>query len=182
MSTTPRRLDRRPARSAPVILVAVALLAAGTLGIWLFGSLVIDGAVPAWAAGPVDTVGSLRFDSTAVSVVAALLAAVGLLLLMSAVVPGRSAHRPLMADDIAGMTVMSHRDLGRRVQRRLERTDGVHSARVRVSSHRVNAVVLTPLNDPDRVHRRVVEAARHAVAALRPDPEPRIRVRVRRAR
>lgn len=182
MSSTPRRLDRRPARSAPVIVVAVALLAAGVLGIWLLGALVVDGALPAWATGAVDAVGSLRLDSAPMAAAAVLLTVVGLTLLVSAVVPGRSAHRSLLADDIAGMTVMSHRDLGRRVQRRIERADGVQSARVRVGPRRVDALVLTPLDDHDPVRRRIMEAAQDTVAALRPDPIPRVRVRLRRAR
>lgn len=182
MTSTPRRLDRRPSRSVPVTLLALVLLAAGVLGVWLLGSLLVDGSWPAWALPSLETVSGLRLDSAPMATAAVVLAVLGLLLLLAALLPGRRSHRLVLADEIPGATAVSQRDLGRRVRRRVERADGVQSAAVRVSPRRVDVAVVSPLDDTEPVRRRAEEAAHLAVTALHPAPAPRVRVRMRRAR
>lgn len=182
MTSAPRRLDRRPSRSVPATLLALVLLVLGVLGLWTLGSLLFDGAWPAWAASPVDAVSGLRLDSSPMATAAAALVVAGVLLLLSAALPGRTARRLVLTDDVPGATAVSHRDLSRHVRRRVERSDGVQSSRVRVSRRRVDVDALSPLDDPDPVRLRVEEASREAVDALHPIPAPRVRVRMRRAR
>lgn len=178
MTSTPRRLDRRPARSVPVTLLALLLIAIGGVGAWLLGSLLIDGAMPSSAAGSLDQVGGLRMDATPVLVTAGVLAALGIVLLLCAIVPGRSSRRRVLDGDVPGQTAVSHRDLARRVRLRIERVDGVQSAQVDVGRSKVDVRARTVVDDVDRVLQGCRTAADQAVDELRPSKTLRTRVRV----
>lgn len=180
MTAAPRRLDRRPSRSVPVTLLALVVLAAGILGVWLLGSLLIDGAWPASAHGALAGIGALRPDSTPVLVTAAVLGALGLVLLLAALLPGTPSRSRVLDGEIPGQTAVSRRDLGRRVSLRIERVEGVHSARATVSRRRVDVVVRTVVDDADSVLHAAREAAERSVAELRPATALRTRVRIRR--
>lgn len=182
MTSTPRRLDRRPSRTVPASLLALFLLVLGLLGIGVLGARMVDGAWPAWTAPSMDAAGDLRLDSAPVATAAAVLVMVGVFLLLAAALPGRAARRLVLADETVGETAVSQRDLGRHVRRRVERADGVQSARVHVTPRRVEVDVLCPLDDPEPVRLHVEQAARDAVDTLHPVPAPRVRVRMRRAR
>ena len=179
-ATAPRRLDRRPTRSVPVGLLGLALLALGVLAAWLLGSLLIDGAWPAWAASRLQMIGALPLGSTPVLVTAGVLAALGLILLLAALLPGRAARSRVLEDAIPGQTAVSHRDLARRVTLRAERVDGVHSARAAISGRRLDVLVRTVVDDPESVLRAARTAVEDSVDELRPATEFRTRVRIRR--
>lgn len=180
MTAAPRRLDRRPARSVPVILLALALLAAGGLAAWLLGTLLVDGDWPASAADGVRRVGASRLDSPAVIAVAVVLAVAGLAMLLAALVPGTPGRARVLDGEIPGRTAVSHRDLARRVRLRIERVDGVHSARTRVARGRVDVLARTVVDDPETVLEAARAAAEQSVAELRPTTPFRTRVRIRR--
>lgn len=179
-TTTPRRLDRRPTRSVPVGLLGLLLLAAGLLGAWLLGSLLIDGAWPAWAGSRLQAIGAARLDSTPVLVTAGVLGVLGLILLLAALLPGRASRIRVLADEIPGQTAVSHRDLARRVALRTERVDGVHSARADFSGRRLDVLVRTVVDDPETVLRAARTAVEESVAEIRPAAAFRTRVRIRR--
>ncbi|MGP9536631.1 DUF6286 domain-containing protein [Brachybacterium sp. AOP43-C2-M15] len=180
MTTTPRRLDRRPSRSIPVGLLGAVVLTAGVLGAWLLGTLLVDGSWPASARSGLDTVGALRLDSAPVLAAAGVLALLGLLMLLAALLPGSSSRSRVLDGDVPGQTVVSRRDLARRVKLRVERVDGVHSARASVSRRRVDVVARTVVDDAESVLRAARTAAEQSVAELRPASTPRTRVRVQR--
>lgn len=180
MSSAPRRLDRRPSRSTPVVLLALVLLASGLLGVWLLGTLLIDGAWPTAAQGRIDSIGGLRLDSTPMLVSAGVLAVLGLIMLLAALLPGASSRSRVLAGEVPGQTVVSHRDLARRVTLRVERVDGVHSARTTISGRRLTVLARTVVDDADSVLTAAREAAEQSVAELRPTTSFRTRVRIQR--
>jgi hypothetical protein len=181
MSTaTPRRLDRRPTRSVPVGLLGLLLLAGGLLGAWLLGSLLVDGAWPEAARARLQVIGGLRLDSAPVLVAAGVLAALALVLLLAALLPGRSSRLPVLEDEVPGQTVVPRRDLARRAALRAERVDGVHSARADVSGRRLDVLVRTVVDDPEPVLRAARAAVQDSVDELRPTAALRTRVRIRR--
>lgn len=181
MSTaTPRRLDRHPTRSVPVGLLGLIVLVAGLLAAWLLGTLLIDGAWPTWAQSRVQTISDLRLDSTPVLVTACVLAVLGLLLLLAALLPGRASRTRVLEDEIPGQTAVSHRDLARRVTLRVERVDGVHSARADASGRRLDVLVRTVVDDSESVLRAARTAVEESVDELRPATAFRTRVRIRR--
>lgn len=182
MSTTPPRLVRRPARSVPAALLGVLLLAAGLLGVWLLGSLLLDGAWPASAQDALADVGGRRLDSSPVLVAAGVLAALSLALLLAALLPGRPSRRLVLRGEVPGATAVPHRDLGRRAVRRVEAVDGVHSARATLSGRRLDVLVRTVVDDSETVLRGARAAAEQAVDELRPETPLRTRVRVQRIR
>lgn len=180
MTAAPRRLDHRPARTAPVVVLSLVLIALGALGVWALGGLVLDGAWPTAAGSSVDDLGALRLDSTPVLVAGCVLAVLGLLMLLGAVLPGRRSRLPLLEDDVAGGTVISRRDLAGRVRERTEQVDGVQGTQVDVGPRTLTVRARTVVDDADAVEARVLEAAQAAVAELRPATMPSIRVRMRR--
>lgn len=180
MTSAPRRLDRRPSRSIPVGLLALTILAVGLLGVWLLGTLLVDGAWPSAAQGRLDAIGALRLDSTPVLVSAGVLTVLGLIMLLAALLPGATSRSRVLAGEIPGQTVVSHRDLARRVTLRVERVDGVHSARTTIAGRRLSVVVRTVVDDTDTVLRASRAAAEQSVAELRPTTAFRTRVRIQR--
>lgn len=182
MSTVPDRLTRRPARVLPSAVLAIIAIAAGGLGTWLLGAYALDGTWPAPAADAVAAAGSVRLDSPPVLIAAGVVALLGLIFVISAIVPGDSGHRAILADDVPGQVAVSRRDIARRVQRRIEHVDGVHDARVTVEKRRVDVLVHTPVDDTETVRRRSQAVAEETLAQLRPTQPLRPRVRVTRTR
>ncbi|WP_010539578.1 alkaline shock response membrane anchor protein AmaP [Dietzia alimentaria] len=175
---TPRRLVRHPARAIPAVLLSIVLLVGGALGLWLLGAYFLHGTVPTEAAGAVTAIADTRLDSIAAQVVAVALAVLGLLMILSALVPGRPSRTRILAGDIPGDTAISRRDLARRIRRRAEQVDGVHSARVEVKRRRTDVVVRTVVDDTEPVLHSARAAVDQAVEELhlaRSAP-PRVRI------
>lgn len=180
MSTAPPRLDRRPPRSLPVVMVGLLLLAGGLAASWLLGTLLVEGSWPAPARDVLDSVGALTLDSTPVHLAAGILAVLGLLLLLAALVPGTPSRSLVLSGEIPGSTVVSRRDLARRVSLRVEHGDGVHSARTRITGRRVDVLVRTVVDDSDAVLGAALAIAEQSVHELRPTTAFRTRARVQR--
>lgn len=173
-------LIRRPSRAIPTGLLAVALVALGGLGSWLLGTYLIDDAWPSAASATVETISGTGLDATAVRIAAVVLAVVGLALLLCALVPGRPSRVRLLGDEIPGETAISRTDLARRIERRTEHVDGVHSASVAVGRRRIDVTVETVVDDTAPVTRGATAAVEQALAELRPAGPARPRVRTHR--
>lgn len=182
MSSTPTSLTRRPARTVPVLVVAFLAILVGGAATWLLGTRLLDGTWPASATAAIETVAATRMDAVPVLVVAGLLALVGLVLLVSALIPGDPATRAVLADGTPGETVISTRDLARRVESRALQVDGVLGVDATVRGSRVEVDVRTPIDDTTAVQRRARAATDEALAQLRPVRTLRPDVRTRRTR
>ena len=173
-------LIRRPPRAIPVGLLAAALLVAGGLGSWLLGTYLVDGTWPSAASATVDSISGTGIGSTEMRIAAVVLAVVGLALLLAALMPGRPSRVLVLEDDVPGETAISRRDLARRIQRRTENVDGVHSTSVAVRRRRIDVAVATVVDDPAPVTRGAKDAVDRALAELRPAGPSRPRVRTHR--
>lgn len=178
--STSARLVRRPSRVTPAVMLAVALGAVGGTGIWLLVTHLTDGTWPAAASGAVDSVAGTRVDEPAVQITMMLLAAIGLALVLAAVVPGRPSRVLVLDDDVPGGTAMSRRDLARWIQRRAENVDGVRGAEVTIRRRAVDVVITAAVDDPTPVVRAAGVAVERAFRELRPAAPSRVRVRTRR--
>lgn len=174
------KLVRRPSRAVPVGILAVVLVVIGTAGVWLLGTYLIDGAWPSAAGGAVSSVGSTGLNSVVLKIAACVVAVFGLALLLAALLPGRPARVRVLDHEVPGETALHRRDLARRIQRRAEQVDGVHSVRAEVVRRRLDVDVFTVVDHTDPVLRSATAAVEKAVAELRPDGGLRPRVRIHR--
>lgn len=187
MSTTrSRSLRHRPSRTIPALLTALILLAFGTAAVWAgIAALQGDTQVIESAAG----IGTRTpWNSPAGYTIAGGLLAVGLILLITALAPGKynalrlnassggdgSRKRP--ADPIE--YVIGRRALGRLARTRAEHVDGVEFATAKVSPQRVDVTVATYLVDTTALHGKVQQTLEQAVADLDPVTRPRIGVSI----
>ncbi|MFC0674922.1 DUF6286 domain-containing protein [Brachybacterium hainanense] len=182
MRSSPTPLVHRPARKPAAALLGGAWLVGGLGGAWLLITRMTTGAWPEQAAAPIAALAERSIGSPAVAAASALAAAVGLLLMLLAVLPGPRDGRQMLADEVPGVTAIPHADLARHLRARLVQVDGVHSARVRVVPSRARLDIRTEVEDVDQVRSEVRAAAEAAIAELGPSPAPRLRIRVRGAR
>lgn len=181
MSARPAPLIHRPRRTVPATLLGLALLALGAAGAWATGTLLLTGAWPARLGRVLPALGAVAAGDRSLLAAAAALALLGAVLLLAGLWPGRARRRAVLADAVPGTTALADADLARRVRARVERVDGVRSARVAVRGRTVRVGVRTVLEDPAPVADGARRAAVHAIEELRPVTVPRTRVRVRRA-
>ncbi|MFN3600836.1 MAG: DUF6286 domain-containing protein [Dietzia sp.] len=170
----------RPTRTIPASLLAVTLLVLGGLGVWLLGTYLVNGTWPGPASSTISGVSETSLGDPVMQAVAVVTAVVGLAMILAAIVPGRPSRVPILADDIPGETALSRRDLARRIQRRAENVDGVHSARVAAGPRAIDVRVDTVVDDTAPVSRAATAAVDDAVRELRPADSPRSRVRIHR--
>ena len=84
----------RPTRSASATVLALLLLIVGGFGTWLTGYRLLTGAWPQRTVTTLDAVGTVSFSSIAALITAGIAAVCGLLMLVAALWPGRSALSP----------------------------------------------------------------------------------------
>ncbi|MEJ2889531.1 DUF6286 domain-containing protein [Actinomycetospora aeridis] len=174
-------MTRRSRRTLPATLVALVLLAAGAL-VATSAVQVLLGRTPLLAVDAVtEALARTTWQAPAVLVAAGVAAALGLVLLVAALWPGRTHVLPLVADPALPEIVAGgwHRhDLAARLRRRALAVEGVEGATARVRRRRVRVTT--------RTHRAATGALREAVAtAVRADLDtlglarrPRLRVTV----
>ncbi|GLY75082.1 hypothetical protein Airi01_033490 [Actinoallomurus iriomotensis] len=179
-----RRAVRRsfgPRRVLPSVVTAALLAAAAIiLAAEVIGTLV--GRSPGVLLPVVDLARlgrSLRWDDVLVLAVASLLAALGLLLLLLALRPGRLRAIPLRSEDPNVVLGIARADLRRYVARAAQSVDGVDRARVRVRRHSVRVRAVSPLHDVAGLTEQVHGAVGERLSALAPLHRPHVRVTVR---
>ncbi|MDQ5848839.1 MAG: hypothetical protein M3544_07705, partial [Pseudomonadota bacterium] len=82
-------LRHRPSRAVPALILGTLLLAAGVALVWAALARLATGSWPVFLAGPRDWLTGLTWNDPGVWAVGAAAAAVGLVLLAAALVPGR---------------------------------------------------------------------------------------------
>lgn len=174
---------RRPRRVLPATLAALVLLAAGVV-VAVSCIQVVLGRVPWLPFGSAAAAAAdLAWNAPAVLAGAAVVAALGIVVLLGALVPGTPTVMPLAGAHAGPAAGVTRSSLVRALTAAAAGVDGVGSAAVRVRARTVTTTVRTPLRDPgtlvDEVRAATVE--RLADVALLRSPRIRVRVRTRRA-
>lgn len=175
------RPARHSSRSLPTTLAALVELVLGGLLAWVAGTRLATGHWPGSAAATLRTLGHEAAGGTTSAVAWAVLAVLGIGLLLTAVVPGSARRTELDSHGIPGTTLVTDADLERFVARRTARANGVRHSSARLRRGTVDVVVDSVIDDEARVQREVAEVCERTVADLRPVTEIRPRVRVHRA-
>ena len=181
----PRRKARRefrPRRRIPGVLLAAVLVAAGIVGcVWAASAALSH---PLWNipyrdfAGPLQS--SVHWDDTGTLLVASAVAFVGFLLIVMAVVPGRTRAVPLASGDESLVIGVPRRSLRRSLGWLAADVAGIDKAKVRIGRHSVKVRATTRLRDPAGLRESVQAVIEDRLARLDPLWPARVKVRLRR--
>jgi hypothetical protein len=121
-----------------------------------------------------------RWDSLGVAVAAGLVMLVGLILLVTAILPGRPTVIPLMATDTDAAidAGASRRSLRSTLRAAANAVDGVTAATLTLRRRMVTAVVRTHRTTPEGLTEAVRAAIEHRLDQISPATRPAVRVRV----
>lgn len=178
-----RRAVRRafgPRRVLPSVVTAALLTAAAViLAVEVIGALLgrPPGVLPVTDLARLGR--NLRWDDILVLAAASLLAALGLLLLLLALRPGRLRAIPLRSDDANTVLGIAQSDLRRYIARAARNVDGVDRARVKVRRHRIRVRAISPLHDVAELTDQVRGAVTERLGTLAPLHRPHLRVTIR---
>lgn len=170
-----RALQRRPGRSIPATITALALVLVGGAMTWF--------AVAAFAGdtGPIEGAlaasSSVNWGSPALYVAAAVLAVLGLVLLLAAVLPGRRTHLTAGTTwDVpeGTTTVMRRAAVERYAAARAEQLDGVSSARAELRGSRLRLSFSTYFVSTADLRRTVRDVVQSSLDDLGLKPAPRV--------
>ncbi|MGW8531093.1 MULTISPECIES: DUF6286 domain-containing protein [Nocardiopsidaceae] len=172
----------RPQRSLPAAVAAVSVAVVGGLAVAVT-TAGGDGAPSPLTGidGSLSRVSSTPWEAPEAMVLSAVAAAVGLTLVLTALLPGTGGHLALRTDDrdtVAGLTRRGLRDI---LAVEARGVDGVGSVRVRVrgGSRTVRIEVRTHIREAGWLGERVEAVVRRRVEDLRPLRAPRVVVRLR---
>jgi Family of unknown function (DUF6286) len=181
----PRRKARRefrPRRRVPGVLVAAVLVAAGILGcIWAASAALGH---PLWNiphsdfAGPLQS--TVHWNDTGTIIVASAVAFVGFLLIVIAVIPGRTRAIPLASGDDSLVIGVPRRSLRRSLGWLAADVAGIDKVKVRTGRHSVKVRATTRLRDPAGLREGVQAVVEERLARLDPLWPVRVKVRLRR--
>lgn len=181
----PRRKARRqfrPRRRIPGVLVAAVIVAAGIVGCIWAASAALDH--PLWNiphgdfAGPLQS--SVHWDDTGTLIVASAVAFVGFLLILIALIPGRTRAIPLASGDESLVIGVPRRSLRRSLAWLVEDIAGIDRAKVRTGRNSVKVRATTPLRDPAGLRENVQAVVEERLTRLEPLWPVRVKVRLRR--
>lgn len=168
---------RRPRRSLLATLVALALFAAVFLIAVSCGQLLLDQAPLLPFAAVAETGAAFTWDEVIVLVAAAVVAVLGLGLMVAALFPGAPTVVALAPRDGQSDAGATRRSLARALAVAARNVDGVDKASVRVRPRTITAAVRTPLRDaadlPEQVRMAITERlddialAQHAQVRVR---------------
>lgn len=175
-------MKRRPRRSLPATLLALVLLAAGASVAITAVQLLLG--EPPWLSydRAAEALHSVRWADTAVLVAGIVVAALGLLLLLCALVPGARTVLPLSADNSAvdsGVSRRSYRDL---LAGTAAGVDGVRKVRLRVRARSVEAVVRTDRTNTTGLADAVESALSRRLEQLEPQRRPVVKSKLKAVR
>jgi hypothetical protein len=181
----PRRKARRefrPRRGIPGVLVAAVLVAAGIVGgIWAASAA---RGHPLWSIPPSDFAGPLQttvhFGDKGTLLVASAVAFAGFLLIVMAVIPGRTQAIPLASGDDSLVIGVPRRSLRRSLGWLAADVAGIDKVKVRTGYHSVKVRATTQLRDPAGLRESVQAVVEDRLARLDPLWPVRVKVRLRR--
>ncbi len=172
-------MKRRPRRSVPAVLVALVVLAGCVLAAAVAVQTII-GEKP-WVS--YDAVASAlhgtRWSDPLPAIAGGVVALIGLLLLVSAIVPGRPTVLPLEGGLDSGAARRSYRSTLRTAA---STVDGVSAAKLKVKRRGIVSVVTTGRTNTEGLADAVRAAIEHRLSQIGPATVPAVRVRVKATR
>ncbi len=171
---------RRPRRAVPATVTALALLSVCVLTAISVIQLLAGTRPLISYAALADLAHTTRWDSLGVAIAAGVVMLIGLVLLLTAILPGKPVVIPLSATD-TGATIdagASRRSLRSTLRAAANAVDGVTSAKLRLRRRAVTAVVRTHRTTPEGLTEAVRAAIEHRLDQIAPATRPAVRVRV----
>lgn len=175
-------MKRRPRRSLPATLVALVLLAAGALVAITAVQLLLG--EPAWLSydRAAETLHAARWTDTTVLVAGIVVAVLGLLLLLCALLPGARTVLPLAGENgtvDSGVSRRSYREL---LASAAAGVDGVSKVKLKVRARSVEAVVRTDRTNTTGLADAVEDALSRRLDQLAPQRRPTVKSKLKAAR
>lgn len=171
----------RPRRTIPGVLVAALVAAAGILGcIWAASAALGH---PLWNvpysdfAGPMQT--TVHWADTGTIAVASAVAFAGFVLILIAVLPGRTRAIPLASADHSVVIGVPRRSLRRSLGWLVKDVPGIDRATVRTRRHGVKVRATTRLRDTADLHEEVRGVVQDRLRALDPLWPLQVKVKLR---
>lgn len=169
---------RRPRRSLPATLLALVLLAAAVL-VALSCIQLLRHQAPLIPFAALAAFGaSLRWNAPITLLAGAVAAALGLLLLAAALLPGKPTVLPLAGRDDHTSAGVSRRSLGRDLTTTAAGVEGISFATIRVRRARIVATVRSDAADTSGVSEQVRSRLDQRLTDIALDRRPRLRIRV----
>ncbi|MFJ9555919.1 DUF6286 domain-containing protein [Nocardiopsis sp. NPDC101807] len=170
----------RPQRSLPAAVAAASVAVVGGLAVAV--TTAGAGGAPSplpGIGGGLSRVSSTPWEAPEAMVLSAVAAAVGLTLVLTALLPGAGGHLALRTDDRDTVAGLSRRGLRDILAVEARGVDGVGSVRVRGGRRTVRIEVRTHIREAGWLGERVDAVVRQRVEDLRPLRAPRVVVRLR---
>lgn len=173
-------MRRLPRRTIPAAVTALVLLGACVLTTISVIQLLADQRPLISYAAIAEWAHTTRWDSLAVAAGAALVMLIGLILLITAVLPGRPTVIPLQDKDTEAVldTGASRRSLRGTLHAAANAVDGVTATTLRLRGKTVTAVVRTHRTTREGLGEAVRAAISHRLDQISPATRPAVRVRV----
>ncbi|MDQ3402332.1 MAG: alkaline shock response membrane anchor protein AmaP [Actinomycetota bacterium] len=172
-------MKRLPRRSTPATLTAVVLLAACVL-VAVVAIQTLLGHTPWISYSTVaEALNGARWNDEVPAIVGGGIAVLGLILLLTAIVPGKLTVLPLAGDIDSGASRRSYRSTLRAAA---SIVDGVADAKVNLRRRTVFAVVSTGRTNTDGLADAVRTAIEHRLDHITPAVRPKLKVKVNAAR
>ncbi|MCR6482798.1 DUF6286 domain-containing protein [Amycolatopsis sp. OK19-0408] len=172
-------MKRRPRRSVPATITALALTAAGALVAVVSVQMILGHEVWVDYGAVARRLHESRWADPLVVGAGAVVAVAGFLLLAAAVLPGRPVVLPVRGELDSGA---SRRSFGATLRAAATRVDGVDSVRLKLRRRTVRVRATTRRTRPDGIADSVRAAVASRLDQIDPVRRPDVRVRLRTPR
>jgi hypothetical protein len=175
-------VKRRPRRGTPAVLTALVLLAVCVL-VTVVAIQMIIGESP-WVdyRSVATTLHDMRWNDLGTALAGGVLTLVGLLLLLSAILPGAPTVIPLSGDPAGMDSGATRRSLRSTLRAAASTVDGVTAVRLRLGRRKVAAVVRTNRTNTSGLDGAVRAAIEHRLDQINPVNRPTTTIKVQTTR
>ncbi len=178
-----RKLRHRSSRTVASALVAVVLLALGTLTALVAIARLVNGTWPTQVSDTARSVAALTWGSAATIAAGAVIVLLGLALLIAGLKRGafKTARLQIPAGGPVGERdyVISTRAMARLAAAQADTVDGVDKVAASASGRRVRVAVTTSSEQADEIRERVHARVSDTLASAGVSPAPRVVATVR---
>lgn len=173
-------LRRRPSRTVPATIAAVVITGLGVAGVWASVERLSTGRWPSWVGATHKWFGSQAWSDPVVIVMAAVVALIGLLLLLLSLKPGMPNAYEIEGADVEdpqrGDTdfVMTRKSVAKLARAHAATVPGVDSVSASATSRRVTLTVKTLSEQGQAIEERVTTQVTEALTAAGLSPRPTV--------